>query len=266
MANVGIGDEVMVSGMVRELQRADPRKVRIVYERGPRWYSVWENNPRIAGPQEEGAFHDWCPRENYLRPYISAKTKERWTWKPYRPPVGEIYFTDAERAFAKQYAPRVIIDIDVKAGASPNKRWPTEHWKKLAQFLKDADLSTYQMGPLPPLMMPHATFAKTETIRQAAALIASSQAVICHEGALRHIAAAVGTPAVVIHGGYISPEVIRYEGQESLFTGGGLGCGMRVPCSHCDEAMRAITPEMVFEALQRVLRSEPTTSATPRAA
>lgn len=243
----------MVSGAVRELQRTDPRKVRIVYERGPRWYDVWANNPRIAQPGEIGQFHDWCPRENYRRPYTALKTKERWTWKPYRPPVGELYFTEAERAFAAQYPPRVVIDIDIKYGASPNKQWGRENWKKLAEMLKRAEVETYQMGPLPPLMMPGATFAKTEAIRQAAALIANSRAVICHEGALHHIAAAVGTPAVVIYGGYVSPAVTGYDGQESLFTGGGLGCGMRVACQHCREAMAAITPEMVIEALGRAL-------------
>jgi ADP-heptose:LPS heptosyltransferase len=248
-----MGDEVMVSGQVRELQRTDPRKVRIFYERGPRWYSVWANNPRIAQPGERGDFNDWCPRVNHLRPYIAAKSKKQWTWKAYRPPAGELYFTDAERAYAAQYPLQVVIDIDIKAGASPNKQWGRHNWEQLAKLLMAEGIPIYQMGPLPPLMMTGATFTKTETIRHAAALIANSKAVICHEGALHHIAAAVGTPVVVIYGGYISPAVTGYDGQEALFTGEGLGCGMRVPCQHCAEAMAAIKPEHVMEALRKAL-------------
>jgi ADP-heptose:LPS heptosyltransferase len=253
VASIGWGDELMVTGVVRELQRTDPRKVRIAYERGLRWYDAWDNNPRVARLEEKGDFNWFMPRKHGMRPYCAEKTKEKWTWKAYRPPVGELYFTDAERALAAQYAPRVVIDIDIKAGASPNKQWGRHNWEQLAKLLRAADVHVYQMGPLPPTMVPHATFAKTETVRQAAALIANSRAVICHEGALHHIAAAVGTPAVVIYGGYISPEVTGYDGQEALFAGDGLGCGMRVACQHCRDAMDSIKPEAVVAALKRVL-------------
>jgi len=257
VANVGIGDEVIVTGQVRELQLTDPRKVRIVYEKGPRWYDIWLGNPRIAQPDEVGEFHEWCPRVNYLRPYIAEKTRERWTWKRYRPPRGDIYFTASERAFAEQYESRVVIDVDVKAGASPNKRWPQNHWWTFAKLLKAAEIGCYQLGPLPPAMMPGATFLKTETIRLAAAIVARARAVVCHEGALHHIAAAVGTPAVVIYGGYISPEVTGYEGQIALFAGDGLGCGMRISCQHCKRVMHSIAPEAVRDALLKVLDGVP---------
>lgn len=244
----------MVSGLVRELQRTDPRKVKIVYERGPRWYSVWVDNPRIAQLGQVGDFHEWCPRVDRMRPYTARKTKEQWDWKAYRPPVGELYFRKDELAFAAQHPPRVVIEIDVKFGASPNKQWGSDNWYKLAKMLKGADIEVCQIGQLPPLMMPHATFVKTETIRHAAALIANARAVVCHEGALHHIAAAVGTPAVVLYGGYISPNVTGYDGQVGLFTGEGLGCGMRVPCAHCRAAMAAIKPGEVFERLMGVIR------------
>jgi ADP-heptose:LPS heptosyltransferase len=92
-------------------------------------------------------------------------------------------------------------------------------------------------------------------MRDAAAVLATARAAVLPEGGLHHVCAAVGTSAVVIYGGYISPQVTGYEGQTAFFTGSGLGCGMRVACTHCKQSMEAIAPEAVFEALQRALNA-----------
>ena len=43
---MGWGDELMVTGLAREAQLRDPRKVRVVYDR-PRYHEAWKHNPRI---------------------------------------------------------------------------------------------------------------------------------------------------------------------------------------------------------------------------
>jgi ADP-heptose:LPS heptosyltransferase len=247
---VGIGDELMVTGMVREAQARDPRKVLIMYEKGkPRWCALWDNNPRIARHGQLGDFQTLRPRSDYLRPYCSEKTPERWTWKPCRPPIGEIYFRAHEQEFGNLNAGRIVFAHTLKHGASPNKRW--HGWDRLARMMaRHGDL--VQMGTQESEPLAGVRFVQT-TIRQAAAVVARARLVICSEGAMHHIAAAVGTPAVVIFGGYISPEVTGYDGQVSFFRGGGLGCGMRVPCEHCAAAMESITPEEVYEAAVRLL-------------
>ena len=119
---MGIGDELIVTGQCREAQRTDPRKVRIVYEKKKKWYDVWDHNPRIARYDEDGDFQVLRPRNNYLRPYCSAKIGDRWTWKRWQPPRGEFYFTDAELEFGNRFAGRVILQPAIKPGAPPSKQ------------------------------------------------------------------------------------------------------------------------------------------------
>lgn len=247
---VGIGDELMVTGMVREAQARDPRRVRIEYEKGrPRWSPLWAGNTRIVRPGDQGDFQTLRPRENYLRPYCIGKTQTQWTWTRYAPPVGEIYLTADELAFGKVHEGKIMLSPAVKPGASPNKQWGAERWARLASLL-GGDL--IQVGEAEHVPLPGVRFVRT-SIRQAAAVISRARLLITGEGAPHHIAAVFRTPTIVIYGGYISPEVTGYAGQVAFFRGGGLGCGMRVPCAHCAEAMASISPEEVGEAARRLL-------------
>ena len=94
---------------------------------------------------------------------------------------------------------------------------------------------------------------RTSDFRMACAVMAHARAAVLPEGGLHHAAAAVGTSAVVIYGGYISPEQTGYTLHHNLFTGG-VPCGMRQPCSHCIEAMSKITPELVMRNLMEILK------------
>lgn len=247
---MGAGDEMMVTGQVRVLQETDPRKVRIEYERY-RFHELWNGNPRIATRTEEGDFQILRPRNGGLRPYCSAKSGERWTWKAWGPPVGEIYFTDAERAFGDYNKGAVVIEPNIKRGASPNKQWPLESWKALVGMMKAEGMKPIQLGPAGTVLVPGARLLETPSIRSAAAVLANARCLVTHEGALHHIAAGVGAPTVVIYGDYISPAVTGYPSQRNLFTGKDLGCGWRIPKPCCEEAMRKITPHRVMaEALE----------------
>lgn len=260
----------MVSGQCRYLQMRDPRKVKIVYE-NPRWHELWKGNPRIAHPGERGDFQTLVPRIGYRRPYIAEKSETRWTWQRWGPewggaaPVGEIYLTDAEKGFGIVNTSGVIvISPTLKKGASPNKAWGDERWKALVAMLSRDGHRVVQLGPHGTKIISGATPVFTNTIREAVSAMMTAKAAILTEGALHHIAAAVGTPAVVIFGAYISPEVTGYASQTSLFTGEGLGCGMRVPCYHCAAAMQKITPEAVLESAQECWTSLTTQDGSMR--
>lgn len=243
----------MVTGMAREAQKRDPRRVLIRYEKWTyRWCELWNGNPRLVREGETGDFQILEPRTNYLRPYCVEKTPSRWTWKEYRPPIGEIYLTDEERWFGAAHAGTVVLGNWLKAGAPATKLWPTAHWDALAALLADLPLAT--IGPPDRAGSIQGVRHITTSIRQAAAVILSASLVITQEGALHHIAAATQTPAVVLFGGYISPKVTGYASQTSIFRGTGLGCGMRLRCSHCEEAMRSISPEEVAAAARGALR------------
>lgn len=248
--------------MVRIAQQKDPRKVKITYEK-PRWNELWRNNPRIAQPGEDGDFQELRPRDGYKRPYIEAKSDTLWTWKRWPEewggcaPRGELYFTDEELAFGRKHAGHVIVEHRIKAGASPNKQWGMRCWTELAHFLGASGIKPVYLGPIREPNLQGAHWLCTGDVRSAAAVIANAKMVIVHEGFLHHVAAAVGTPAIVIYGGYISPAITGYADQESLFTGADsrypLGCGNRKPCRHCEIAMEAITPKYVAaRALSRL--------------
>jgi len=251
---LGIGDEVIVTGQVREMHERDPRPVRIVYEKPGKWSPVFAHNPRIAPREAEGDFQELRPRENYLRPYCVEKSPRQWRWRAWRPPRGEFYLAPEEQLFAEEHAGQVVLNPHVKPGASPNKQWGMSRWDVLCMHLTEAGIvPTIIVGDAPNLFR-GAKRIPTPTIRHAAALLSKARLVITGEGALHHVAAAVGCRAIVIYGGYISPEVTGYDDQVSLFAGGGLGCGMRVRCSHCEAAMSRIQPAEVAAAAVRLLR------------
>jgi hypothetical protein len=250
---MGWGDEIMVTGQVRVLQQRDPRKVRVQYER-PRWFPAYDNNPRIATLEEQGDLQVLQPRSNGLRPYCTNKTAERWTWKAYEPPVGELYLTPRELAFGAQFAGRIIVEPHIKGAASPNKQWGWTRWNKLSWLLSERGFRVTQIGPAGTAMLEGVEFIETPTLRHAAAIVARARAVVVPEGGLHHTAAVFNVPAVVIYGGFISPAVTGYAGQVSLFVNDEkhpLGCGWRTPCDHCAKAMASITPEIVADHLEK---------------
>lgn len=244
----------MDSGAARRAQMIDPRKVRIMYAHTVPWSEVWENNPRLARPGEQGDFQLVYGRsvQNNRRPYHTGKTKERFVYNlNFRPEIGELYFSDAEKEFGARYAGRIIVEPHIKPRGSPNKRWPWVSWSKLA-LLARGDARLTQLGAEGTLQLEGVEFIAT-SFRMACAVIARARAVVLHEGACHHAAAALGVPGVVIFGGFIPVELTGYPLHRNLGVSLGDACGMREPCAHCAAEMAKISPEQVFYELGRIL-------------
>jgi ADP-heptose:LPS heptosyltransferase len=259
---MGIGDEIMATAQARQLRATDPRRVRILDRYGnPRWHEAWWGNPHIADPIEVGDFQMLANGPG-VRPYIAAKTSERWTWQRWDIEPGDIYLKPEEREWAKPYAERVIIEPHIKPKASPNKDWGWVRWSKLVYLAQAAGIRLTQIGAddRRRSTVMGADYVETKTIRQAFALIASARAVVTTEGAIHHAAAALGIPAVVIFGGYIAPDITGYSSHINLFSGG-EACGNRKRCDHCVKAMAQITPERVLKSLQSLLAEQPAIAA-----
>lgn len=249
---MGWGDEIMASGQAKRAQQTDPRRVQILDRHGAaRWNPIWQGNPRIAHPDERGDFQILRNGPGN-RPYIAAKNVDRWTWRKQDCTPGEIYLTDAERQFASAYHGFIVVEPTLKQAASPNKHWGAEHWNKFATLAARAGLRLAQIGPRRTRTLAGVTLIETPDFRSACAVLANAQAYVGHEGGLHHAAAALGIPAVVIFGGFISPAQTGYETHRNLFTGI-EPCGMRVPCKHCAAAMAAITPRMVLQELRGII-------------
>lgn len=252
VANIGWGDEIMATGQARRAQLTDPRQVQILDKTGAvRWHPIWDGNPRIAKPDEFGDFQRITNGPD-ARPYIVSKTMARWTWRSYECTPGEIVLTDAEQEFASPHRPQIVIEPTIKSGASPNKDWGVDRWRRFVSLATKAGLFVCQLRPPGTRAIDGAKVIMTPDFRRACAVLANALAYVGHEGGMHHAAAALGIPAVVIFGGFISPAQTGYTSHRNLFTGG-EPCGMRVPCAHCADAMAAITPWIVFDELRGIL-------------
>ncbi len=103
-------------------------------------------------------------------------------------------------------------------------------------------------GPLP-----DAVPVRTASFRDACAVLSYARLYVGTEGGLHHAAAALGVPAVVYHGGYISPETTGYDGQIALYRKDGSPCGQRVHCPHCRAIAEDISVDEALEAIEEAL-------------
>lgn len=226
----------------------------VIYDRNGaiRTHEAWANNPRILRRDERAQSPQPLINGPSVRPYIASKSAMQWQWREWQCPVGELYFSADELAYAAQHQPDVIIEPNMKPKASPNKDWGRHRWQELVTLMRAAGITPYQMGPAGTQLLQGAKLIDTPSFRHAAAVLTRARAAVLPEGGLHHAAAAVGLKSIVIFGGYISPKTTGYASQVNLFTGKSA-CGMRIACRHCAEAMSKITPQLVLDELQKVL-------------
>jgi ADP-heptose:LPS heptosyltransferase len=244
----------MVSGIARRLHEKEPtRKVMILDKyAAPREHPLWLGNPHIASTSARKEDCQTIINAPGLRPYHVSKDTRRFTFQlDYRPDIGEIFLTDAEREFASQHRPQIVIQPKVKAKASQNKDWGGGHWVEFIKLAKKAGYEVVELGPQG--LNSFVRVIRTDTFRLACAVLANAKAYVGHESGLHHAAAALGIPGVVIFGGYTPVELTGYPMHRNLGASLGDACGMRVPCPHCEKWMASITPEQVFKELQEVL-------------
>ena len=112
-----------------------------------------------------------------------------------------------------------------------------------------------QLGPASdPLLEVDLDLRGKITPRAAAAVLASCSGLVCQVGYLMHAAAAVGTRAVVIYGGFEAPWESGYEQNTNLFTKLPCSpCWLREPCPYDKECMKKITVDEVLDRVQKIL-------------
>lgn len=232
------------------MQLLDPRPVLVIDVYGrPRWSPIWENNPRIMHGRH-GKDYQSLLNGPGARPYVEHKLSTRWVWRNnFRIEQGEIYLSDAERAFAEPWRGRVLVEPNVKAKPEAvNKQWLWARWQALADHYGNL----LQIGPAGTRRLSRVAFVETIDFRHACAVLSVCRAFVGTEGGLHHAAAALGVPSVVLFSGFISPSVTGYASQRNIHHGG-TACGARFACLHCKEAMEAITVDEVVATLNELL-------------
>jgi len=249
---MGCGDWIMATGHVRELFERHRVPVLVVGAHGkPMWHEVFDNNPKIIRKPHIRQQYVRLVSGGGYRPYIERKEPQKWTWKPYTPPVGELFFTAAELAFAEPYRGMVMVEPSVKAATGHhNKAWLPERWRQLTDALM---LPWVQCGPPETNWLPGVSArVVTPTFRHAAAVLSVCNAFVSTEGGLHHAAAAVGTPSVILWSEFIDTSVTGYATMRNL-RHAGPACGMRVDCPGCRASMARITVDEVARNLWEIL-------------
>ncbi len=117
--------------------------------------------------------------------------------------------------------------------AADTKEWAQERWQELARRLA-REFTLVQIGTRrdPPLDAARDQRGRT-TLRAAADLVAGAAALIGLESGLMHVAAAVGTPAVIIYGGRTRPKETGYPFHRNLTRSPPCaGCALNSGCPH----------------------------------
>lgn len=251
---MGIGDELMVAGEARRLIQSGARKVGMLDKNDiRRWHFAWEGNPDIARPGEDcDALAGYVNRRRH---YLVDETQIRRTFRAYTPLPARLVIPEAHRRLASEAAGWVVFNPTIKQKAPLNKDWGIERWKELVALTPE--VSWLQVGDHSSPRIRGARHIPTAHFFDACALLSGARAAVLHEGALHHAAAALEVPAIVIRGGYISPKVTGYAGQVDFYIESEewpLGCGTRINCPHCRQAMADITPAAVAEGLRKLLK------------
>lgn len=218
---------------------------------------VFKGNPNIAPPgAERDPDIEWVDYYKGHRLY-NRQDGDRWIWNTaFRPTPGEVFFNTAEIRNGKRYGRGfVVIEPDVPSWKSvaPNKDWGRANYQAVANILKAEGRRVVQYRhPKSGPPLDGVEQFRTLSFRDSLAILGHAALYIGPEGGLHHGAAAMGTQAVVLFGGFIPPRVTGYDGHANL-TGGAEACGSIKPCAHCAAAMKAIpVEEVVSAAMERL--------------
>lgn len=256
---MGLGDQLMASGMAKG---AKARGKRIAFGDGRR--IIWDHNtskildpnPNVAKPGSEGALDlEWIAYYKGNRIY-NKQGDGRWIWNyDFRPIPGEVYFNVTEQMRGDRIGKGFIViepNIESWKPSAPNKQWGEAKWLALIEKLrKDFRLVQFKYSsgahnsgkPFPGLEQ-----VETLNFRDSLSVLKRAALYVGAEGGLHHGAAAMGTKAVVIFGGFVPPQVTGYDSHVNL-AAGGEACGSFTVCQHCQKAMEAIPLELVYESV-----------------
>jgi ADP-heptose:LPS heptosyltransferase len=252
---MGLGDAIMATAQARKAKRENPDAHVIVGDgQTQHWSPVFDNNPNITPPESfDRAKAFWIRNHAGNRPYIDYRrtTPTNIVYREdFAPEPGEFFPNRVDTDFADQKLGDrkgfVVIEPHTKGSFSGNKEWLPERWEAVAEGLKDRGV--VQVGPGQKRALRASERIVTPSFRWALAVLSRASLLITTDGALHHAAAALHVPAVVLWGARTHPTILGYPQHRNLYTGHGESCGSIAPCSHCRDAMKRITVEMVLEA------------------
>ncbi len=157
---------------------------------------------------------------------------------------------------------RVVLQNSCRGAryACTTKEWSYQKWQELAGGLAGREL--IQIGtPSDPVIQGARDLRGRTSLYEAGELIATSAVFVGLESGLMHLAAAVGTPAVIVYGGRTLPTQTGYPFHHHVTrTPECAGCGLSDGCPYALKCLADISVAEVLERVQRVLQPSPATA------
>ncbi len=270
--NMGLGDVLIVTAVLRELKRQFPR-ARIVFATIPRYLPLLEGNPDIhsavaigAEPGAVGfdASVDLC---NWSETALDRCTRPRADVFGCKLGLGRIAdrrpvyrVRPDERRWARrvlEHLPRPVVGIGLRASTRV-RTYPLESSRRLARLLVATGASVVLLdhaaatGWAGPQIL---NLSGRTTIRQAGAIIECLDALVAPDSGLIHLAAAAGTPTVALFGSI--PHQLRIAGYPQCRA---IQINEHIGCPPCFDAgcvdvtcLRRISPAQILAVLTLVL-------------
>jgi len=264
----GYGDTLLAGAVAREIKKhygAVFVTVNGVKE------ELLQNNPNVdkTGQRYDGIdinYHYAGAAIDTVRPFNANLIEIMCRKAGIRSPshAVDIYLTGDEQAFARTQIdglPRPVVTLHTTSDSfgAGRKLWPQEYWKKLCALLTQKGCSIIQLGGEADAPVAGAIHrAGTMDIRKSIAVIEAADLHIGIVSSLMHGAAAVGTPAVILFGGFERYAMHGYATVTPLESY--ISCAPCIqphavmePCPYNNKCMRELTPETVFEKVAEVL-------------
>lgn len=241
---MGMGDEILATGQAR--RAGEP--CQIISGRGAqRWVEIWRDNPLICRPGQKGLQVRNGPSARPYIDYVRSREK-RWVWnEAFEPTPGDLPWCSPD----SRGEGGIVVEPHLKRGASPNKDWGWHRWQEMIN--RRPDLPWIQMGRPGTVLLDGVRFVPTDSFEAACRVLMAARCSVLPEGGLHHAAAALGRPAVVLFGSYITPAQTGYAMHRNLWVDDPEGLGWRTPSDACKRAWEAITPELVLTELEDLL-------------
>lgn len=215
-----LGDNLLLSMLLPDLRKIKPDHKIIVETKFP---ELFINNP----------YPDWVTSthfsttKKFIKPkYTVNRTTSRSIFCQMMNYIGitdnclpEFYLSNVEIEAAKAaYPPPYLVIAPVgKTKFSANrKEWGHDKFQQLVQLLNDR--TVLQVGMPSDPLLDGVIDTRFIDIRKTAAIISNAVLFIGLEGGLMHLARSVATPAVIVYGGYIKPEISGYSLNANIAT------------------------------------------------
>lgn len=252
---MGYGDAVMTSAIVKRAYAKVGKPLCVGNGAQIFWNEVFENNPKVSRETYPGCL--WVHDHKGNRAYIDySRTDKLHTAyrSEHRTEPGEIFLTDDEKIkWANLTDPFVLVEPNIKGSYGGNKDWGFSNWQKVVEAMPEIIFAQPVANNRTPILN-KVIALKTESFRDACALLDRATVFSGTDGGLHHAAAALRKRAVVLWGGLVGPDVLGYVGHRNLCKTK-VFCGSHVACPHCKQAMEKITVEEVCDAIRAEYRN-----------